>query len=151
MKPVRLPELIHHPELQSRLRRGVFAIIATLGWMLWLYLFAPLLSIAAWLFGFHRFQHYAWHNTHRAVMTLLLYLVIIAAAGATFVLWAVYNLLRFGRRDRRMAITPVTLAEMALAYGVTDAVVGQMRAAKVQRVHHDEHGNILRIEPLDTQ
>jgi biofilm PGA synthesis protein PgaD len=147
---IRLPQTIHRPELQSRVQRSVYALLSTIGWLVWLYLFGPLLSALAWMFGYKRFNEYVLNNTSHAMHTLMIYAIIIGAAGLAFVLWATYNLFRFRGRSRRAATEPATLAEVARTYDVSEALVAQIRRTKVQRVHHDEHGKITTSEVLGT-
>jgi poly-beta-1,6-N-acetyl-D-glucosamine biosynthesis protein PgaD len=146
---IRLPETIHRPELQTRMQRSIYAVLSTIGWLVWLYLFAPLVSALAWLFGYERFNQYVLNNTSNAMHTLVVYVVIIGAAGLAFVLWATYNLFRFRGVQRRAAAQPATLAEVARINGISEQAVTTIRRAKVQRVHHDEHGQITETEVLD--
>lgn len=146
---IRLPQTIHRPELQSRVQRSMYALLSTIGWLVWLYLFGPLLSALAWMFGYKRFNEYVLNNTSHAMHTLMIYAIIIGAAGLAFVLWATYNLFRFRGRTRRATTEPATLAEVARTYQVSEALVAQIRGTKVQRVHHDEHGTITASDVLE--
>jgi biofilm PGA synthesis protein PgaD len=148
---IRLPQTIHRPELQSRMQRSVYALLSTIGWLVWLYLFGPLLSVMAWLFGYKRFNEFVLNNNNHAMHTLMVYAIVIGAAGLAFVLWATYNLFRFRGRSRRASTQPATLAEVAETYGVDEEKVTRIRAAKVQLVHHDEHGCITDIDVLDVR
>jgi biofilm PGA synthesis protein PgaD len=143
---VRLPETIHRPDLQSRVHRNLFALLSTLGWLVWLYLFLPVASVLAWNFGFIRFNRFVLDDEARAWHTLAIYTSIIVAAGLVFVLWALYNLIRFRGKDRRASVRPVTTREMAQTFGVAEDLVVRLREAKVVVVHHDDHGHIEDIE-----
>lgn len=147
-EPVRLPDPIHRPELQSRTRRGLFALLSLLGWMCWLYLLAPLASLLGWAFGYHRFQVYVLHGSHRVGFTLVVYAAVIAFAGLMLVVWAFYNLLRFGSKDRRSAAEPVSEAALAQGFGLNREQLSRLHHGRVMRLYHDDHGHIVDVEQL---
>lgn len=146
--PVRLPDPIHRPDLQSRVHRGVFAVLSTLGWLVWLYLFAPLLSLVAWGLGYHRLDLYVLSSTPHVLLTLGLYASAVIVAGLLLLLWAVYNLLRFGSKDRRAAAPPVSDIELVQAFRINRDQLAQLHAGKVMHLHHDTDGHITGVETL---
>lgn len=152
--PVRLPEHIYRPDLQSRVHRGMFAVLSTLGWLVWLYLFAPLLSLVAWALGYRQLDVYVLSSTPHMVLTLGLYVGAIVVAGLLLVLWAVYNLMRFGSKDRRSPAPAISQGDLAHAFRIDENQLERLQAGKVLRLHHDADGHITDVEtvvPADEQ
>ncbi|OLO02910.1 poly-beta-1,6-N-acetyl-D-glucosamine biosynthesis protein PgaD [Salinicola socius] len=141
---VRLPRIIHRPDLQSRRQRSVFALVAGIGWMLWLYLLLPLATIGSWIFGVHRFDTYVIDNHGHAWASLAIYAATIVLAGAALLVWAFYNYRRFRHADRRQPASPVTPEKLALSFGVNSAQVAELQRARSVTLEHDAKGNIIR-------
>ncbi len=146
---VQLPEIIERPDLQSRIQRSLFAAIAAAGWLIWLYLFAPLLSLLGWVFGIQRFQVYVLFNEAHSLSTLLVYGLIIVVAGLALIGWALYNYFRFRGEDRRAAPSPVNDAQLADGFRIDVQQVQAVQQARISLVSHDEHGHISGVHPVD--
>ncbi len=143
---IRLPKIIYRPDLQSVRRRHVYAGISVIAWLIWLYLFVPLLTLIVWAFGVHRFDGYLLKSPANSAHVFLVYGVIIVAAGIAFLLWATYNLLRFRDKDRRAAPQAVSARETAQYFGLRADQLDALRTLQVVRVHHDETGAISRVD-----
>ncbi|ANJ67207.1 poly-beta-1,6-N-acetyl-D-glucosamine biosynthesis protein PgaD [Halothiobacillus diazotrophicus] len=142
----RIPEIIHRPDLVTASRKGVMALIATIGWMIWLYLISPLSALFAWWFGYDRMNLFVLSDPAHTIRTLMLYAMVIAAGGALFILWAVYNWLRFRRVDRRRVPETATEADIASAFAIPTQSVLDARGGKVLAFNFDDHGQIMDIE-----
>jgi biofilm PGA synthesis protein PgaD len=53
-----LPDFIFRSDLQTFMQKSTSALLAAIGWMIWAYLFVPLLSLFAWWLGYRRFYNY---------------------------------------------------------------------------------------------
>jgi biofilm PGA synthesis protein PgaD len=105
--------IIEHPEWQTP-KQKYFIGFVTLGfWMLWFYLWAPLISLIAWLFGIHVFQYQMIElGGYKGVLRLMTnYAIVIVVMGGSLILWATYNIQRFGGMDRRL-IRPLVSTEI---------------------------------------
>lgn len=142
---IRLPKIIYRPDLQSVRRRHVYAGVSVVAWLVWLYLFVPLLTLIVWAFGVHRFDSYLLESPANSAHVFLVYGAIIVAAGMAFLLWATYNLVRFRQGDRRAAPEAVTANETAAYFGLREDQLGALRTLQVVWVHHDESGAISRV------
>ncbi|WP_110654075.1 poly-beta-1,6-N-acetyl-D-glucosamine biosynthesis protein PgaD [Salinicola halimionae] len=140
---VRLPRIIHRPDLQSRGQRSVLALIAGVGWMLWLYLFLPLATIGSWIFGVHRFDAYVIDNHGHSWASLTIYAITIALAGIALLIWAFYNYRRFRHADRRQPASPLTSERLALSFGMNSTQVAELQRSRSVTLEHDAQGNIV--------
>jgi biofilm PGA synthesis protein PgaD len=145
LKP-RTPEIIHRPDLVAASRKGAMALIATVGWLVWLYMISPLSALFAWWFGYQRLDIFILSDPAETIHTLTIYSIVIAAGGMMFILWATYNWLRFRGFDRRGVPTPTTKEEMAATFAIPTQSVVAARAGKILAFHFDEHGHITGIK-----
>lgn len=80
------------------------------------------------------------------VQTLWGYAVLAVVNAAVLVAWAVYNHRRFGAKDRRKPIRPLTDQRLAKSFAVGAGQLAQLRAARVAVIHHSGAGQIDGIE-----
>lgn len=141
------PLIIENPELQTPQQRYAFAAITLLFWILWFYLWIPIISLLAWLFGAERF--YRAMIVHSGLDTLLellgLYSIIILIMGVILSGWAWYNQIRFRGREKRRASPTVTLEETGSFYALRPEQLDLARYAKHVVIEHDEHGKVKDI------
>ncbi|MDA3878313.1 MAG: poly-beta-1,6-N-acetyl-D-glucosamine biosynthesis protein PgaD [Halothiobacillus sp.] len=142
----RIPEIIHRPDLVTATKKGSLALIAAVGWLVWLYMITPLFALLAWWFGYQRLDAFVLSDPVRTLQTLIIYAMIIAAGGIMFILWAVYNWLRFRDHDRRGAAPPATPAAMGEAFAIPTQLVLDAQAGKILAFSFDDHGQIIGIE-----
>ena len=132
------PDIIYRPDLQPRSRRVMFSGITLLAWLLWFYLFAPLLSLGAWWFGIDAFREYMLMPGARGyLLTLTGYIIVIALTFLVIFGWSRYNLIRFGGPDRRQGQPPVTTEKMAQRFHVRPVLLEQLQEAKTIDLHFD--------------
>jgi len=143
---LQLPEPIYRPDLQGRFQRGLFAALSVLGWIIWLYLFIPLITLIGWAFGYHRLDRFVLSSPRESVYTLIIYLIVIALAGATLVLWAIYNLIRFRGKERRTQPHNVTEDALAAEFRIETSQLWRLQRSRIARVYCDDSGNITDIK-----
>jgi biofilm PGA synthesis protein PgaD len=144
---------INVPHLLSRRHRVRDAMATGLMWALYSYLWAPIVSLVAWLQGFE----FAYAVMVRAgcinVLKYVLYwyglmvLCIIIVVTA----WSQVNRYRFVNRGRRHAGKTVTDTEIAEKFGLDPKQLNQLKTARAIRLSHDEAGNIERVETLELE
>ncbi len=141
-----LPDFIYRSDLQTLRQKSTSAIFSSLGWMVWIYLFIPVLSAFAWWLGYHRVDTYLIHNDASVIQQLALIGPIIIVLGSILVLWAVYNLLRFRNRERRIRPADVSIAEIAHFFEIPTEVAEAAQRSQISIYHYDETGRITEIE-----
>ena len=144
---------INVPHLVSRRHRLGDAMVTGLMWALYSYLWAPFVSLVAWLLGFE----FAYAVMVRAggihvlkdVMYwygLMVFCIIIIVTA-----WSLVNRYRFVNRDRRQARRTVTDTEIAEKFALDPKQLNQLKTARAIRLSHDEAGNIDRVETLELE
>jgi biofilm PGA synthesis protein PgaD len=125
-------EIIDNPSLRSVLRRIGEWTFTTVMWVLWVYLFFPIIHIILWTLGIAYF-----YEKVIAQSDYLQLLDLIQNCGLTifgiFLLlwfWGVYNYRRFGKRNRRSDSTMAAPGEMAEFFDVSVDRVFELRQQK---------------------
>lgn len=151
MKAVNDDIYVNEPHLLSRRHRVSDALATGLMWVLYSYLWAPFVSLIAWLLGFE----FAYDvmvrsggiNVLKEVMYFygLMVLCIIMIVTA----WSLINRHRFVNRDRRQAGKIITDGEIAEKFAIDLEQLNLLKTAQAIRLSHDEAGNIEQIETLE--
>ncbi|MFU8815202.1 MAG: poly-beta-1,6-N-acetyl-D-glucosamine biosynthesis protein PgaD [Pseudomonadales bacterium] len=126
------PLIIERPELQTRAQRFGWASVTLACWVLWLYLFVPLLSLVAWVLGATLVYQVMLQNLELRELLRLLshYGGGILLLSAVYLLWAVASYLRFRGLDRRQAPPPASLEQLAASHRLSTLALHRLRAAR---------------------
>ena len=137
------PEIIYRPDLQPRSRRVMFSGVTLLAWLIWFYLFVPLLSLGAWWFGIDAFREYMLLPGARDyLLTLTGYAIVIAITFLIIFGWSRYNQIRFSGPDRRQGQPPVTADMTARRFHVKPELLVQLQQAKTIDLNFDPTGKL---------
>lgn len=142
------PIIIERPELQSPLQRATTRGLTFVFWVIWIYLWLPLISLLAWWAGIELFREHMLDNNGYKILfdDINWYGLVIVVSGVILVGWARYNLLRFRDRESRKNPLIVDLAAYAQHFKIDAQRLKQWQAAKRLVIHHDKHGDITLIE-----
>lgn len=142
----RIPEIIKRPDLLNSTKKGILAVIAAIGWILWIYLLLPLGAALAWMFGYQRLDIFILIDPVKTIQTIQIYALIIAAGGMLFIFWATYNWLRFRRVDRRGAPPMADAVAISEAFHIQPSDVERAQGGKILALDFDDHGQIIQVE-----
>jgi biofilm PGA synthesis protein PgaD len=144
------PLIIERPELQSNAQRYGWSSITFIFWMLYIYLWLPLITLVAWWVGAKFFNlHIIQLSGYSGLMEKLgLYAAIILAISAILIGWAKIEHLRFKDKPRRKGSVAVTVAEVAKKYNLQENQLTQLRLEKSVVVHFSDKGAISQITGL---
>lgn len=145
---------INAPQLLSRRRRVGDALVTGVMWAAYSYLWAPLISLFAWLLGFE----FAYDvivragGIHSLKEILVIYSMLVACIFVVVAAWSFANRLRYsGQHDRRKGAEPVSDAEIATYFDIDDDQLRVMRESQVVNVDLSELGAIESVEAGDLQ
>lgn len=140
--------VINRPELQSPLQRVTTRGITLVFWVIWIYLWLPLISLVAWWVGIQLFREHMLDNDgYQALFNdMHQYALTIACIAVALIGWARYNLLRFRDKDNRKASKRVDPADQAQYFKIEAQQLCQWQTAKRLVIHHDDQGDITRVE-----
>ena len=139
--------IIDSPQLQKPLTKFSYAFLTFLFWLLWVYLWVPLFSALAWLFGARLFyEHMIVLGGYEGFLQLMgWYALAIVVISAVLIVWALYNQLRFRGRERRRFVEPVTVYELSSFFHVDPNGLARWRESKRIRISIDDNGKIGEI------
>lgn len=136
---------IDAPELLTGRQRARDAFATALLWGVYVYLWVPLLSLAAWWLGFE----FAYDVMVRAGGSSSLrdilahYSVAVGLIFATVTVWSLSNRMRFRHANRRRVASPVPDQEIASHFGVDCATLTELRAARRINIKFDAEGRLV--------
>ena len=142
------PLIIDRPSLQSSSQRMIYPVITFAFWILWIYIWLPLVSLVAWGFGVQLFYDEMILESGLEAFTELAgtYGVVIILLGASLISWALYNWRRFRNKERRSATGLLSTEELAEYFQVDIDELLICHDANRIVVHHNERGDVERVE-----
>ncbi len=140
--------IIDSPSLQTLRRRFAFNFVTFLFWVVWFYLWMPLVTLIAWTFGLqvvyeHMIVLEGWKGLSRL---LTFYFTTITALGFVFIGWALYNNIRFRNKKRRGNGGRVEVQDLVDFYHVGPEMVAKGSQSKRVVVHFNPEGGIVNME-----
>ncbi len=141
------PDIIYRPDLVPKRRRALFSGITLIAWVIWAYLFLPLVNLLAWYLGYELFSHHVL-DLERSVLigTLQAYGLVIACAGLVIIGWSRYHVIRFRGRERRTPIEDVSAAMLSERFQVDLDTIARLQGGKNLIMHLDSEGMVLSVQ-----
>ncbi|MDR2878066.1 MAG: poly-beta-1,6-N-acetyl-D-glucosamine biosynthesis protein PgaD [Chromatiales bacterium] len=143
----RRPLIIQNAQLQTSRQRYAYAVLTLVFWVIWLYLWTPLITLVAWLFGAERFYDaMIVQGGIELVKSLIgIFSLLILGMGTVFGGWAVYNRWLVRGRDKRRGSPPVTDIELCEHFQITAEQLQILRSSRHAVVAHNDDGNISKL------
>lgn len=140
--------LINEPELQNLSHKLGDTVITGVMWGIYLYLWLPLISLVAWLFGIQLFYHELIEagGYLELLDRITLYATVIPTILVVIFGWSLSNQRRFRGQERRNAVSEISPAEMTAFFDVTPAEFERLRDASRIVIAIDENGKIEHID-----
>lgn len=140
--------IINQPGLRTLRQRFADSFLTFLFWVIWIYLWLPLISLVAWWAGFHLFyEEMILQSGYLALSDLVSwYGMIILSIAIIFLSWAGYNRLRFRGKERRKRAGTVRKADIARQFEVEVGQIDRWHRAKRLTIHHNENGRIDHVD-----
>ncbi len=140
--------LINEPQLQSLHHKLGDTVLTAAMWGIYLYLWLPLVSLVAWLFGIQLFYHELIEagGYLELLDKVALYATVIPAIFVVIISWSLSNRRRFRGQERRNEVSEISPAEMTAFFDVTTGEFERLRAASRIVIAIDENGRIEHID-----
>jgi poly-beta-1,6-N-acetyl-D-glucosamine biosynthesis protein PgaD len=142
--------VINAPHLQTSGQRISAFGLAVFGWLLWCYLFFPLVTLGCWLVDDDNCSQ--WVNMAGGYLNLRemleVYSHAILAIMAAWAGWLGYNCLRHISRREINAVKTITEGELIEAFGVDSSELRICQSSRIAIVHYDGDGHIVGLEAL---
>ena len=142
---------IDAPQLVSHRRRITDAVATAVMWVLYSYLWAPFISLVAWLLGFEfAYDVMVRSGGAKGLMSILTwYGLVLVCIIIVVTAWSAVNRYRFAEHDRRQAGATTTDDEIVEFFGLDPADLPRIRDSRVARVCIDAAGNVEHVISLE--
>lgn len=139
--------IIEHPEWQTPKQRLILGSITLLFWVLWFYLWIPVISVLAWVFGIKLFEYHMIElGGYQDLVELLgWYVAGIFLLGGSLIAWATYNIQRFKQVTRRGVRSEVTIENQARHFQVDVEALQVHRNSQLVEIEYNENLQITRV------
>lgn len=140
--------VIESPDLQTPAQRLSALIIGIAGWILWLYVTFPVLTVCGWLLDISICS--VWMNWSGGYMSLQELMQFYAGiAVGLFFFWFFWMKIRLSRRydaSKRPVARKLETVAVAKAYHVDHSLLQQCRRSRMVTVHFDAQGRIIQLQ-----
>lgn len=142
--------VIDTPSLQSLHQRYASAFFTFIFWVIWIFLWTPLITLLSWLAGGDLFylQMVELEGYKGLIADFQSFLLVISILGGGLAIWALYNWVRFRGVDRRTAPNAVTTQQLAEFFAVDPQALDRKQQAKYLSIRFDADGNIIDSKEL---
>ncbi len=132
--------IIDTPSLQDLYLKYTTAIITLIFWIIWFYLWIPVLTLLAWGMGFQVFHHVmvvldGWQGFLQELTDLTCYVSVLVMSLS---IWSAYNYFRFRRLERRKPLPPVTRMAILKKFNIKDSDLDCLRCSQIMTVRFDD-------------
>lgn len=141
------------PSLAPLPQRIGWAFFTAFFWIVWIYLWLPLVTIALWALGIEGFYHYFFEGSLKQELARITriavdYSIVAGLLGGSLLLWARVEFLRFRNLSRRLRPHRTSADDLARFARLPAQDIAGWQAARRVIAHHDDHGRLLRAEIL---
>jgi biofilm PGA synthesis protein PgaD len=142
--------IIERADLQTPRQRTLYGVLTLVFWAFWLYLWMPVLALLAWALGLQQAYKYmiVLGGYHEVIRVIGMYSLTILLLGGGLLLWAGYNIFRFGGVENRVAAQPITPVEIGRHFGQDPLAVVRWQSEQRLYVMHDENGRLGSVQIL---
>ena len=140
-KDLDLPQYIDRSNLVQN-KQGHYLLQLT-GWAFWSFLFVPLFTLILWLYQGNLIRNYIFAEKFDVQLLNIMWLAaLVIFFGATLLLWASFNWLRFRKQHAKKIVLNVNNAMLSKYLSITPQELEDMQASKRVVLHYDENGEL---------
>ena len=113
-------------------------------WIIWFYLWVPLITLFGWWFQIDVLQHQmvTLGGYQDFLEELPLLITSIIALSMSLAIWGAYNYFRFKGTERRKALRPVELHDLLDTFAIGEDELVAIQASSIVEIDFDQKGNI---------
>lgn len=140
--------IIERPKLQTIYQRYGSVTLTVFFWMLWFYIWTPLITLACWYFGieFIYTEIFTYVSFKFFIDDVWPYFMAISILCAGLIFWSMYNFYRFRNSSRYKESPPVSLEEMSHYSNIKKELLAIYQKTKILSVRFDEQNNLVDIQ-----
>jgi len=136
--------IIDTPDLQSLRLRYTSTLLTLIFWVIWFYLWIPIITLVGWWFQVQVFEHTmitmgGFQSFLDELPAFASYILILVLSLA---LWSAYNYFRFKGLERRKPLSPATRMDILKKFQIDDKDLDILRQSQIVSVTFDENDDI---------
>ena len=136
-----IPAYIDRPEYVRNKTAG-YSLLA-LGWVMWMWLFMPILTLLFWWFkGNIIYEQLVVNNTPQKLANLIHLFELIGLLILSLFLWASYNWYRFRHKEKRLFPISVDASGLARSFSVSTLDIKRLQQAENITLYYGEKGEL---------
>lgn len=140
-----IPKYIDQPKLVKN--KSKFYLLQLVGWSFWTFLFIPLFTLLLWVFQGNLIRNYIFAEKFNVQLHNIIWLgALIVLFGATLLLWASYNWIRFANVNNQIQVDDVDNHVLSKYFSVSSQELDAMQHSKNIVLHYDERGHLFDYE-----
>ncbi len=142
--------VIHNPSLQSLRQKYVSRVLTFVFWLLWFFLWIPLITLIGWVAGIDIFylEMIELEGYQEVIAEFSLFLLGVTGIGGLLGIWALYNFQRFKNVERRAAINPVNNQQLAAFFQIGESTLADLQKTRCFSLDFDPEGKIVGHEKI---
>ena len=139
--------IIENSKLQPKMLRSAWLAMTMLLWLVYAYLWLPLISLFAWWLGYKTFKYHmiTLNGISGFENLLFVYLIIIMILGSFLLGWARLEKSRFKNKSRRSVAKAVNNHALASYFKVAEPTLATMQTKKVVMVNFNKQGEMAEL------
>jgi len=147
VKRTQSPLIIYRPELQSGAKRTIFGALTFTIWLLWFYLWMPLITAILWALGVRYAYIQVFAGARGVGLTSVGVITMVAVCVVIY--WSNYNRIRYAESTRRKRAEAVSKAAIGEHFGVSNpATMSLLLQQRRLNLYFDESGQLTGVEPM---
>lgn len=140
-----IPKFIDQPKFVPN--KSKFYALQLAGWTFWTFLFIPFFTLLLWLFQGNLIKNYIFAEQFNVQLHNIVWLgALIVFFGATLLIWASYNWIRFRNAENQATVNNVDNSVLSKYFSVSSQELCSMQNSKNIVLHYDESGNLYDYE-----
>jgi biofilm PGA synthesis protein PgaD len=140
------PLIISRPERQSGPQHAVFGALTLTIWVLWIYLWLPLITAILWMVGIHWAYIQVFQGTRGVSLWVILWIMlstVIAVAS-----WSNYNNIRYAKKTQRRRAQAVHKAAIREKFGITSPTLSLLLRERRLNLYFNDSELLIHVDAL---
>jgi biofilm PGA synthesis protein PgaD len=140
------PCIISHPERQSGAQHTMFSALTLSVWVLWLYLWLPLITTILWMVGIR----WAYIQVFRGSRGVSLWVIVWIMTATAVILgsWSSYNHFRFAKKAQRRQVQALAKSSIGKSFNISSATLSVLLRERRLNLYFDDAEQLIRVVPV---
>lgn len=147
VKHAHSPLIIYRPELQSAAQRTIFGALTFTIWLVWFYLWMPLITAVLWAVGVRTAYIQVFAGARGVGLESVGVVTLISIVLVCY--WSNYNRIRYAESTRRKRAKAVSKAAIGGYFGISNpATMSLLLEQRRLNLYFDESGQLTGVKPM---